>query len=393
MKRSRLLLALVIIVATAALTRAIEGTGTSTTIAQGAAADGDALKLRELPLTTLIAKVKGTTDVSEKRRYAAAVAAKAPANQKDVDELFTVLEDDSMLFDPKTVPVRNSVVESMRNISNPSLSAGFAKKLKSSSLSVRWVAVDMVGRLKDKEAVPDLIKLVDGYDNWRKKAQKHGATKMEMTEYVIRMAAATSLGDIGDERAIPVLIKHLGKMEGEDEKALALFGQKAFPELLGIIRASKNKEAANAAAGAIRRMKDKSVMEAAWEIAQNNKDAARYAALNMLLDSADNATSPTTDQVMDYVVANATQSYAMQAQAISIAKRRKNVDYLIRAFQNPQVDHGWRTGAIVMLGELKDPAAVPALEAALKDSNSEIRELAAISLKQITGTSYGVNWP
>ena len=347
----------------------------------------------EMPLGSLVGKAKGIKETTEIRKYAAAIASKAPANQNEIDELFTLLDDDLMLFDPKADVLRNSAMESMRKLSNPTLGAGFVNKIKHGSLSSRWAAVDLVGRLRNKEAVSDLIQLVNGHGNWRERAKKQSATKVEMAEYMISMTAAASLGEIGDERSIPALIKQLGKMEGEEEKALSKFGGKAFPQLLDIVRSSKNTEEKNAAAGAIRRMKDKSIIVAAWKIAQNGKDAARYTALNMLLDSADNTTSPTNDQVMDYVVANATQSYAMQAQAISIAKKRKNVDYLIKAFQNQKIDRGWRTGAIVMLGELKDAAAVPALEAALKDSDTEIRELAAISLKQITGNNYGVNWP
>ncbi len=337
---------------------------------------GEIDALVPLPFDVLIAKGQ-TSSVQDKAKFATAIARKTPTSKQDVNSLLDYIESKGKPEEEDIL--RDSARNTLSRINNPAYGPEFAKRIKTGKFRTRLISIEMSAKLKAADAVPDLLNMVKGYSKLKE--------KIEGNETQLRFAAATALGEIGDERGIPVLLEQLGKMGGYESKALSQFGAKAMPQLLARVR-SKNGEDKRAAGEAITLMRDKKATPELWKIVKNTQDPARYSAIYPLLETTDKNTSPTSDEVTDYIINNASQNLQFQAIAISVAQRKKDIPYLIKAFQNQSIDHGQRTAAIIALGELKDVAAVPALEKALEDSDKEIRYLAARALKRITGKEY-----
>lgn len=334
-------------------------------------------QLDNTPLSALLNNGEAAKDRQEKIKYATAIGRKSPSNQQEVNQLLDFVDAHGKYSDEDIV--RDSAGNSLNKITDPAFGPEFAKRVKKGQFRTRLTSIKMVAKLKTKDAVPDLVDMVKGYSKLKEKLEGHDA--------ILRLEAASALGEIGDDRAIPVLLEQLGKMGGYESKALAQFGTKAMPQLLEKVR-GKNGEDKRAAGEAITLIRDKKATPELWKIVKNTQDPARYSAIYPLLETTDKTTSPTSDEVLDYVINNASQNLQFQAIAISAAQRKKDIPYLIKAFQNQSIDHGQRTAAIIALGELKDIAAVPALEKALEDSDREIRYLAARALKRITGKEY-----
>ena len=235
----------------------------------------------------------------------------------------------------------------------------------------------MVANLKYKPSVPALIGVVEGY----------GKTK-DMYEEYLQVGAVAALGEIGDERAIPVLIKQLGKMKGEEEQALAKFGGKALPTLLKVMRNTKTPGEITSAGRAIRSMTDKSLTDTMWGICRDEHDKARFAALDYLVVNASSVSTPSSRDLEDYVFNNFKKGRAFQYASLTIAKKNKNVTYLVNVLRDNSNLKVIRETAIDYLGELGDYSAVPALEELLNDESEETRYLGAQALKHITGTDY-----
>jgi len=374
MKTARIIFSVALVSGVAAYACAADGASTAAT-----PTGTEAAQLDSAPIKTLLNSGETATDRQGKMKYATAIGHKSPTNQQEVNQLLDFIDAHGKYSDEDVI--RDSARNSLNKITDPALGPEFAKRVKKGQFRTRLASIEMVSKLKTKDAVPDLVDMVKGYSKLKEKLEGH--------DTILRLEATSALGEIGDERAIPTLLGQLGKMNGRESKALSKFGGKALPKLLEVVSTSKDAEEKKAAGAAISQMTDKALVPQLWKVFRDSNNKAGYA-LDMVSETADDTTSPTSKEVMDYVMQNAGKSSGLQASAIIIANKRKDAAYLIKAFQNTAISQGWRAEAISMLGELKDASAVPALTEALNDPNKEIRFVAALALKRITGKEYSV---
>jgi len=329
--------------------------------------------IKDMPLKELVDKIKATTDPREKHKLKMQLWGRTPRNVKELNELLDIAEAE------KENDIQRDILKALGDIKDISFGPVFRARIKKGSIEVRAAAIRKITQLKYRDAVPDLIKLAKDFDYVKEQHKK---------ESVVPFYAFLALGEIGDERAIPTVMGKLGKMGGQDAEVVAKFGKKVVPQLLKILRTSKDEQESNEAGNAMGLINDKELVPEMWQIFKDKNDKARYTALNVLLNTTDSTTSPTADDVMDYVVASAKTNPAMLSNVVDVARRRKDIPYLIKTFQDPTVPHNLRTAAIGFLGEFKAQSAVPALKEALQNSDKEIRMEAAYVLKQITDKDY-----
>lgn len=341
------------------------------------AAPGDkATSQTRKSLRALVSDNKAAKDPKERLKARMELLHYAPQNTTEVEDLLDVAE-----MEERGGDIQRDVLMSLKNLKDQTVGPVFYKRMKKKSGDpyVRAVAIGRLAGLKYKEAVPDMIKLVEDFDYERDK---------EKETSLVYMAAFFALGEMGDDRAIPAMLQKLGKMESNDAQVIARFGKKVAPQLLEIVRDSKDDNRRHEAGNALGMMKDKELIPDMWKILKDENDKARYAALNILFNTTDKTTLPTADEVMDYIVTSAKTNPAMLTYAVDVARRKQDVPYLIKVFQDSDMPHNLRTAAIMFLGDFKAQSAVPALEELLKDSDREIRMRVNSALMQITGKDY-----
>lgn len=322
-------------------------------------------------VSVLIHRVKTTNDRKEKVRLREELGKRTPANREEIDELFSMSDDHDEY-------VRAGVIKAFESVQDPALAPEFRKRIKKGQYYERAIAIKRTGALKDKEAVPDLIDLVSGYNDLTVKVEGKAAG--------LRISAAEALGEIGDERAIPVLLKKLGKMNQTDAHALSKFGKKALPQLTEIYKNTRDENISNDASVAIRCITDKEAVPDLWIIVKEEEMfGLRSNASYVLLKLVDNTTSPTYDEVSKYIFEDAKMNGNLKGTAITLATKNKDVKYLMHVVKT---DPENRTAAIMFLGNIKDPSVVPFLEGLLKDKDRNVRSRAASSLRKITGKTY-----
>lgn len=327
------------------------------------------------PLKALVSDVKASADPKERVKRRMQLTEYTPQNAADIQELLDVAESEG-----KGSDLQRDVLLALKHVKDPSQAPIFIQRMKKKGDPfVRTAAINKLADMKVKDAVPDLMKLVDDFTYEKRKLTD---------ESNVPFAAFYALGEINDERAIPTVLKKLGKMDSQDAQVIAKFGKKVAPQLLDIIRTSNDPAKAREAGNAMGLMTDKELVPEMWRVFHDEKDKAWYTAMNVLLNLADKTTSPTADEVMDNVVASAKTNPKLAGKVLDVARRRKDIPYLIRTFQDSNVPGNLRTAAINFLGEFKAQSAVPALEEALKSTDRSIQMEAAYALKRITGKDY-----
>ncbi|HOX22272.1 MAG TPA: hypothetical protein PLL10_02315 [Elusimicrobiales bacterium] len=352
----------------------------------GAAGD---VQFSTMPLHGLIARGKASKDKNEKERIARVLMHKTPVNASEIEGLLDMVDAGPRYTISQKDDLQESAKVSLEKVNDPAQCKLFAKRIRGGNMQTRGISTALSAKLKCKEAVPDLLKTADEY-----KTPKQDSDDAR-EGYWSQQQAVYALGEIGDERAIPVLMKHLGEMDGDESNALARFGKKALPQLLEVVRGVKKGEVVDervrAASAAINGMKDKELVPTMWQIFQNKNDKARYDVLYALLNSADKSTSPTDTEVMNSIVVEAKTNPILQSDAMEVARRKKDVAYLMNTIQDSKAPHNLKTTAIIFLGQFKAQAAVPLLEGLLKNRDKEIKATAAEALKKITGKDYPIN--
>lgn len=315
----------------------------------------------------LIEKTKSSKDATEKSKIISEISRTTPSSKEEVKGLLNLAEEGKL---PDTALQR-----SLMQIKDPAFGIIFVEAIKTGSFTTKLISIRVLGNLKYKDAVPDLINIVK--------------TKYsDINEEKLGIAAAFALGEIADERALPVLLDKLGKMYAMEGQIIAKFGNKALPPLLEIIVTSKDDDAKREAYNTIGLIRDKHAIPALWRILREEKDGKLVmATLGALLGTTDKTTEPSYDDVVRYVFDHANTDKILRGKALIIAKEQNNIQFLIDILTKDD-DHGRRTSAIIYLGELKAQLAVPALLEALNDRDREIRYRASVALKQITGRNY-----
>lgn len=331
-------------------------------------------------LRTLVGDAKASTDPKERVRVRMQISAYNPQNVSEVKDLLDVAE-----AEEKGGDIQKDVLGALNHVNDPTMGPVFYERMKkkSSDPYVRAVSIGKLGGLKYKEAVPDMIKLVDDFD------YEKGRLK---DESVVPLAAFFALGQIGDERAIPAVMRKLGKMGSQDSQVIAKFGNKVLPQLMEKAKTSKDKQEKEAAYVTINAIKDEKAVPTLWSTLKEEKATRlRSACAGALLSTLTDTTTPTRKQLTDYIFQEAqkdTEIFGMGYYAVVLARDNKDTDYLIRVLRDEKSLRNLRTDAIVALGNLKAQSAVPVLEDVLKWPDREFRMEASSALKKITGKEY-----
>jgi len=322
---------------------------------------------------------------------------RVPRTKEEVNAIFDQLDDAPMTLkaDREIERFRTAAQLSLQKTEDPALLPLFVKRIKHGSLASRYVAMDVVAKFKAKDAVPDLIDMVDGYEKSEHKISSVISSDLAAYKYAqdaVKEHAAETLGDIGDERAIPVLMKNLKQLDIAGYKALAKFGLKIAPQLLAIVEDPKQdddiKSTAAAGLGSIR---DKNAVPYMWQVLTGSKEEAKRCALLMLLATCDATTKPSREEVEKYIYAEFYQGRFVE-EAIDLAREKKDADFLIAILQRKNLATRWKWDIIPMMSGLNSPAVIPLLEGFLnnKDEDETTRMKAARTLTEMTGRKYKV---
>lgn len=138
----------------------------------------------------------------------------------------------TLLFNDHDSAVREDVVRALGEIGDPQAVDYLFTIMKEPGL--RTLAVEALGRIKDRRAVPVLIKAAQGVDIPDGIRTVSGCGDQWTEELMTRAAAVRALGAIRDDAALPTLVGALQSTftRAEAAAALAKFGSKAIPLLL-----------------------------------------------------------------------------------------------------------------------------------------------------------------
>lgn len=310
----------------------------------------------------------------------------------------------------------------LRQIGEPAVS-GLLEALRDEDWRVRRGAAWALGEIADAAAVPGLVEALDDPDS------------------LVRRAVAVALGWIRDPAAVPELLRALydddWRVRSAAAEALGWLGSPAVPGLLQIVngpRHSDSLEMRRLALEALGVARDSSALTPLLYILVNEGEAPlRAAAATALGNLADPRAVPylaralsderllpaENERVCDYVAeALAHFPQAINASNALIHWRERqglsaefpgakmpaleeetlalntpdaelatmSVEALLAKLNQVGTNH-WRVrqSAVTILGERRDPRAIPALLEALKDENSHIRWSAVRALSAIEG--------
>jgi len=333
-------------------------------------------------LKALVMEIKATTEPKEQLKVKMQLLRYIPQNAVELNDLLDVAE-----AEEKGGDIQRDILRSLKNLNlkDPKLGPVFYKRMKKKGGDpyVRTIAINHLAGLKYKEAIPDLIKLVDdfNYNRGKEKEEDH-----------VAMAAFYALGEMGDDRAIPAVMRKLGKMGTYDPRVIARFGVKVLPQLLDKAKNSTDKQEKESAYNAVNAIEDEKAIPLLWQTFQEEKASRlRSACAGALLSLLTDRTTPTKKQLRDYIFQEAQKDreiFGMGYYAVLLARQNNDVEYLIRVLQDEKSLRNLRTDAIIALGALKAQEAISVLEETLKNPDREIQMESASALKKITGKDY-----
>lgn len=212
---------------------------------------------------------------------------------------------------------------------------------KSVSSESEALVCNLLGDLKAKEAVPELIN-----------ALKHRV-------YTVRVAASQALGVIGDADAVNPLLDMLGDTEmgvrGAAVVALMNFNENKIPPKVASLL--------------------------------NDPEAyVRLAAIKLLNEKMDPKTASAVRDALKKDKSDEVRLLAVKT--LGGIRDKDAVDVLMNAIME-DTNRYVREESAIALGKIGDKKAVPALIKALKDPYKDIQLRASYSLKDITGQNFG----
>lgn len=187
-----------------------------------------------LSLMSTIAEIKNSKSESERLKALQKLHGTKPASEQDVQALLGALRE--KVIDFKTADI-------LWNRDNPQLIpfvSLFIQALDDPDLDVQGAAALTLGKMKAREAVPNLIKRLESIPRIdekspakdRREAEKYGR---------LGMFIAMALGQIGDPRAVPALLERREFYYVEfGGTPIAWIGAPALPELLKIAKNQKD---------------------------------------------------------------------------------------------------------------------------------------------------------
>ncbi len=289
-------------------------------------------------LNVLIRELKGSKDVDEKSENLELLRKTTPKTAKEIQLLMDLLDD-----------------EDVEN---------------------KCVAMEVLGKIREKGAVPKIIKNL-----------KHKDDR-------VKAIAAMMLGEIGDERAIDPLLENPELMILEfGQSPLAKIGAPALPKLikaakkkslLGLLPKQPEKDRGSKnAAYAIGQMKDRNAIPALMTLLHEEDNDLRLAAVRALAAMDVKEAYSDFERMLkdkDDVVRSAT------LYALVKADKEKYLPTVMEILDKE--DEGILWSAVELLGNLKEKSAIPKLEKLLEHKDGSMRHHAARALWKITGKVY-----
>ncbi|MDP3260459.1 MAG: HEAT repeat domain-containing protein [Thermodesulfovibrionales bacterium] len=292
-------------------------------------------------LNVLIGELKGSKDKDEKSEYLELIRETTPKTAKEIQLLIDLLDDE--------------------DVDN------------------KCVAMEVLGKIREKKAVPKIIKNL-----------KHKDVKVMVT-------AAGVLGEIGDERAIEPLLENPDLMILEfGQSPLAKIGAPALPKLieaakkkslLGLLpkeQPGKDRRSINAAY-AIGKIRDRNAIPTLMTLLHEEDNDLRLAAVQALAAMDVKEAYPDFERMLkdkDDDIRIAT------LYALVKANKEKYLPTAMEILDKEDKGVGVLRSVIELLGNLKEKGAIPKLEKLLEHKDGSMRRRAAVALWKITGKVY-----
>ena len=212
---------------------------------------------------------------------------------------------------------------------------------KSVSSESDTLVCNLLGDLKAKEAVPELIK-----------ALKHRVS-------TVRIAASQALGVIGDAEAVDPLLDILGDSEADVKKSA----------VDALINFNENK-----------------IPPKVTPLLNDPEEYVRAAAIKLLSEKLDPKTASAVREALKKDKSDNVRLLAVKT--LGGIKDKNAVEVLMSALTE-DTNRYVREESAIALGTIGDKKAIPALIKALKDPYKDIQLRASYSLKDITGQDFG----
>lgn len=325
-------------------------------------------------ISALIIKAREAKGQVERTRLLKAISDRKPKSQEDVSALLEAMTD-------RELSRACQMAVSRVKAEDTHLSQPFVKALRSRDKAVRFYSVRMVGKLKAKEAIPELRRI---------------AKKRTFSFYLNREDAVSigdalhSLGEIGDEGSIPLMmswIKDFGANNGGVAGlALQTLGKGAVLPIVSCAHQTKDKEKGKICTYLIRGVKGKEAAPILLKVVKDKKYSReiRGNAIEAMGYIGDSDSLEGLKEIFktsnDYVKKNEVLF------AFKHAKNKGGIPLALEALRDRNAI--LRTGAVHILGEIGDESVVQALEEALRDPDRAVRRRAVRALKKITGKDY-----
>ena len=262
---------------------------------------------------------------------------------------------------------KETVLTALGVIAHPSSVEGLVGSLADPSPAARALAVQALGNIGDRRAVPALCAML-GPD--------------QLPD--VREKSATALGKMKDPGATDALIKLMSDPASKLQAAAAMAlgsikDPRAAPALLAGLR-SPYREASDACAKALREMKDPGVVETMLPALKDENVRVRRVAAQVLSGISDPRVTAPLQAAMNDPDDDVRRA---AAGALSAGGDAQSVEVFIRSLKDPSPEI--RRVAVVQIGQSRDPRAVePLIEVLQKDNNRMVRWTAAEALGQFS---------
>lgn len=249
--------------------------------------------------------------------------------------------------------------------------------LKEEDADVKCVAMELLGKLKEKRATKKIIR------NLKDKSDK------------VKITAATVLGEIGDERAIDALLEDSELMVLEfGQCPVAKMGAAALPKLadlagrksiLGLLpKQDKKSRRSRKAATCIGQIRDEKAVPTLMKLLKEDDEEVKLGAIEALASMKVKEAEPEFEKMLN-------QKYKdefIPRRIIRTLAFSNSEKYVPKIYKMMDKEPSLKFGMAKLLGELKEKTAVEKLEKLINDEDEFVRHAAAVALWRITGKVY-----
>ena len=318
----------------------------------------------------LKAEIQNAKDTNQRREVFKKLRTIKPETVNDVSEIVNIIRS------ANNEEEKEDALHALKEIKEDDkhLESEFIKLLDDSDRDIRTASIINLGKLKTKEAAPKLREIVKSFSKIKYIEYKsmHVLNMRKAFKIILEPgAAAMALGEMKDEEAIPILVEKFDELEGFGAVGLSKIGKKALPAILDL--AKKETDRKNAyAQRALADIEDKEAKEDLINIlkTEKNRDIRMRVLVALKRHMFD-------DEVLE-LVKNLYEK-EKDTMFLTAMRTKKAIPFLVNILANDK-DRNARRAAVGILDDITDESVIPALEKALKDSDSEVREVAVYAL-------------